>query len=81
MQYERIKMNFEEVEDLKQEDIMELYDDIMEFGDDTRVAKCCCRYSDMHGNYYRDGCVTWCRGLGLSCSGWTYYLDRCFFSC
>ena len=77
-------MDFKEIEDLKQEDIMGLYDDIMEFGDDTRLAGCCCAYTGALGYYYRAGCISWCRGQGSSCAGWGYshYIhDYCFFGC
>ena len=79
-------MDFGEVENLKQEDVMELYDDIMEFGDDTRVADCCCASAITDGGFYRAGCISWCRGQGSFCRGWdcyrchSYYGD-CSFGC
>ena len=64
-------MDFSEVEKLKQEDVMELYDNIMEFGDDERLAGCCCASgSGIRGVHSLDACRAWCRGLGSSCTGW-----------
>ena len=80
-------MNFDEVENLNQENIMELYDNIMEFGDDTHLAACCCYRSRTNilyidkttfGVYYAASCWRWCRGHGMSCesSGETFaYCD------
>ena len=77
-------MDFSEVEKLKQEDIMELYDDIMEFGDDTRLTGCCCGSGSTRGYFDRDGCRAWCRGRGSSCTGWGSYghfFNYCPFGC
>ena len=80
-------MDFKEIENLNQEDIINMYDVIMNFGDDTRLSGCCCG-SDYH-NYsngqYREYCVSWCRYVGQRCSGWLFshknFTGGCPFSC
>ena len=76
-------MDFSEVENLRQEDIMGMYDDIAEFDDDTRLAGCCCATVYSYGLYYRETCRAWCRGQGRSCTGWDYSYAgyACGFRC
>ena len=80
-------MDFSEIENLKQEDILELYDDIMEFGDDTRLSDCCCTHGNVFGYDTRNACKQWCRSRGWACIGWEHsWLDDapawdCNFSC
>ena len=77
-------MDFKEIEDLNKEDIMNLYDDIMEFGDDTRLADCCCDYGrSAWGIWNQSSCKSWCRGQSSSCSGWDNGMTSTFcpFSC
>ena len=67
-------MDFKEIEDLKQEDIMGLYDDIIEFGDDIHLGSggCCCSNNRRYfGTVERSAfCLNWCRSQGLACFGW-----------
>ena len=76
-------MDFEEIEELNEEDMNVLYNDIVEFGDETHVAGCCCAsgrrdYVTTTTSY---SCYSWCRALGSSCSGWTWFSSPCSFSC
>lgn len=68
-------MKFEEIENLNEEDITELYDDIIEFGDSTFLADCCCRGDVWYygSDQYEAQCRAWCRSRGLTCKGWCTY--------
>ena len=64
-------MNFEKVENLNRDDVMRIYDDVLEFGDDdTRLAGCCCSGGGSDEYYLRSVCFFWCRSRGWSCTGW-----------
>ena len=80
-------MDFSEVENLNQEEVMSLYDDIMEFVDDERLAGCCCDTFHINGHYYSGfACYTWCRTYFSTCRGWSQrnpqaYNAGCEFRC
>ena len=76
-------MDFEEIEELNEEDMNALYDDIVEFGDETHLAVCCCASRVVNQSLGdRAGCLSWCRGHGSTCSGWLYSpYQNCYLSC
>ena len=74
-------MDFSEVENLKEEDVIELYDDIMKFGDDNHLAGCCCASGTSYASHARLGCRSWCRSLGSTCTGWFSGAPICTFRC
>ncbi len=78
-------MNLDGIENLNKEDLNELYDDILEFGDNTYLAACCCANGDKFPiwsswtydwlDYSSDGFRRWCVSTCLSwhdsvCSSW-----------
>ena len=83
-------MDFEEIENLEEEQLNEMYNEVVDFGDETHLAGCCCASGAGINEYsYRDGCTTWCRSLRSSCSSWAtafnyfrpYPTPFCFESC
>ena len=64
-------MDFKEIEDLTKEDITGMYEDIMKFADDTRIAGCCCHNGAFtFPDSYLYACRSWCRSVGSFCTGW-----------
>lgn len=64
-------MNFEEIEELNFDEINELYNGFIEFGDDTQFADCCCSNSRWTNNYRTlNDCQNWCRSLSSRCKKW-----------
>ena len=77
-------MDFEEIENLEEEQLNDMYNDIVDFGDDTHLAACCCPgVSSLFNNYSRAHCISWCRSMGSTCTGWAtaYYGGYCEFRC
>ena len=76
-------MDFEEIDELNEEDMNALYNDIVEFGDETNLAGCCCN-SDIGHNYgisNRASCHNWCRSHSATCKGWAPNTGSCGFFC
>ena len=81
-------MDFEEIEELNEEDMNVLYNDIVEFGDETKITDCCCRAvnvsieANMTKTDCRSRCVghSGCKGWGTSSSGTARYW-HCPFNC
>ena len=79
-------MDFEEIENLEEEQLNDMYNDIVDFGDESHLACCCCVDGCKHNsNYSRAECTTWCRRQGSTCSGWDVvcysYMYNCLFRC
>ena len=82
-------MDFDKIENLEEEQLNDMYNEVVDFGDDGHLAACCCHSGQTLGykdDYIRSrvGCRTWCRLFKAStCRGWgisgiTY---DCTFSC
>ena len=64
-------MDFEEIENLNEENINGLYTDIIEFGDDTKIAGCACNNAaSLWTASYRASCYAHCHSLGKRCYAW-----------
>ena len=79
-------MDFEEIENLEEEQLNEMYNEVVDFGDETHLAGCCCSDGCRYDRYisFRDGCISWCRSQSSSCRcrGWTpSFSATCGFSC
>ena len=75
-------MDFEEIDELNEEDMNALYNDIVEFADETHLACCWCAASREHYIVSRAGCLSWCRSIRQACGGWHAYTTcNCVFSC
>ena len=75
-------MDFEEIDNLEEEQLNDMYNDVIDFGDEAHLALCCCA-SEAETAYYdtRADCRSWCRSLRSRCSGWNYLTYVCMFSC
>ena len=71
-------MDFEEIDELNEEDMNALYNDIVEFGDETHLVYCWCQSAAiMPYVSLRAGCRSWCRTQGSYCAGWNVYNSTC----
>ena len=76
-------MDFEEIENLEEEQLNEMYNDIVDFGDDAHLAACCCVSRAAVVDYgVRVWCVNWCRAQSSTCRGWGDIAGSpCVFRC
>ena len=72
-------MDFEEIDNLEEEQLNDMYNDVVEYGENLKLTGCKCFYDCDHlPNVYSHDteytCRQWCRSIGCrGCSYWTEY--------
>lgn len=82
-------MNFEKIDELNSDEINELYNDILEFGDNIYISNCQCvdgSNQAIYSDISEETCKRWCRNLGrgYGCNCWDPYYcchSHCFIRC
>ena len=77
-------MDFDEIENLEEEQLNDMYNEVVEFGDEAHLAGCCCAsgvLNNQSAHASRAGCVSWCRRQRSTCSNWSIYHNCRLFGC
>lgn len=79
-------MKFKDIDGLSTDDIDELYENIVEFGNKMRIAGFKCQngnFTGVYGSSYCNDCQNWCRARSSWCyaiNGDHYWEDVNYFS-
>lgn len=72
-------MQYKKIDELNSNDIVELFNDFLEFGDSTLLGDCACSNNVWTtGSNTLDSCINWCRANSQTC--YCYNCHFCYLS-